>query len=193
MKNEALIVSIIDNSGSMKLILNDSIGGFNQFLEDQTAAAPDNKMTLVYFNSIVEPQFSNRKLSTVEKLSTSTYKTRGMTALYDAVGTTIDKVGAELANMAEADRPNKVVFAILTDGEENSSVEYTADKVKEMINHQRDKYNWDFNFLAASEQGLKDGHRMGIAQCDSYVYEAVAGKATKGFATLSKATTRSLS
>ena len=193
MKKKGLIVGIIDNSGSMSLILKDAIGGFNTFKNDQAQAAPDNEMTLVYFNSVVEPQFTNKPLKEVDDLTRATYVPGGLTALYDGVGSTIDGVGAKLAAMPEKERPNKVVFAILTDGEENSSKEYSAQQVKDKIEHQRTKYSWEFIFLAASEQGLKDGAKMGIHKDDMVAYAASAEGVHEGYAAMSAKTTRALS
>jgi len=86
-----------------------------------------------------------------------------MTALLDAIGKTINSVGERLSNTPEEERPEKIMFCILTDGEENSSAEFTNNKIKEMIDHQRDKYNWEFSFLAANQDAFSTASNIGIS------------------------------
>ncbi|MFW9872522.1 MAG: hypothetical protein ACFFG0_05415, partial [Candidatus Thorarchaeota archaeon] len=144
------IVCIIDRSGSMASIAKDAIGGFNTFLEEQKKVKGEATLTFIQFDTDYEIIHENKPLFDVPKLNESTFQPRGATALLDAVGKTIDSVGKRLSNMQENNRPEKVIVAILTDGEENSSKEYTLSKVREMITHQRDKYQWEFIFLAAN-------------------------------------------
>ena len=187
-KNE--IVAIIDSSFSMSTILNESIDGFNYFVDQQRQDNEDDTLSLVFFDSSVKEAYENKRLGDVEKLTPTTYVLGGMTALYDAVGSTIDKVGQRLANTPEHDRPEKVVVAILTDGEENSSMEYTSERVKEMINHQRDVYSWEFIFLAASEGGLKDGAKIGITGDKAIAFAATSAGTQEAYVAMA-ATTRS--
>ena len=110
----------------------------------------------------------------VEELNDVMYVPRGSTALLDAIGRTINSVGARLTGIEKKRRPYKVSVAILTDGEENSSQEMTLNKITEMINHQRDKYNWEFIFLAANQDAIQSGAAFGIHAKDAFNFTADA-------------------
>ncbi len=156
------LVVVLDKSGSMGAVVNDAIGGFNTFLKAQQEAPGEAKITVVQFDTVLEFYATNADVKSVQPLDNKSYVPRGSTALYDAVGETIDKTGQRLASMKENDRPSKVIFAILTDGEENSSKEYSGAQVKKAIEHQREKYNWDFIFLAAGEGAFKEANAIGM-------------------------------
>ena len=161
MKTE--IACIIDRSGSMSTIRDDAIGGFNTFLEAQKAVPGEANLTLVLFDHEYLEAVAARPLAEVDPLTVASYVPRGTTALLDAVGRTIDSVGARLAATPEHERPDKVIVAILTDGLENASREYSLDRIKEMITHQRDIYSWEFIFLAANQDAFVVGSSMGIS------------------------------
>ena len=156
------LVVVLDRSGSMSVVRGDAIGGFNTFLEAQQKAPGEANITVVQFNTILEKYADGVDVRSIKPLTQDTYVPYGNTALYDAVGETIDKTGQRLASMKENDRPSKVIFAILTDGEENSSKEYSGAQVKKAIEHQREKYNWDFIFLAAGEGAFKEANAIGM-------------------------------
>jgi len=161
-ENLTELVVVIDRSGSMEPVANDAIGGFNTFLKAQKEAPGEAKMTVVQFNTQLEFYAVNADVKSVNPLDTKTYTPEGGTALYDAVGLAIDETGKRLAAMEEKDRPSKVIFAILTDGEENSSKKYTGGEIKKMIERQRDVYKWDFVFLAAGEGAFKEAEHIGM-------------------------------
>ena len=102
-------------------------------------------------------------LGEVAPLTDKEYFARGSTALLDAVGRTIDSVGARLAAAPEEERPEHVVFVITTDGRENSSREYTAQRVREMVEHQQQKYSWQFVFLGANMDAVSEARNLGIS------------------------------
>jgi len=156
------LVVVIDRSGSMSSVASDAIGGFNSFLKAQQELPGEANLSVVQFNTEIETYADGAGVKAVKPLTSTSYVPSGMTALYDAVGIQITKIGERLAKMAEADRPAKVIFAILTDGQENSSREYSGSKVAEMIKHQRDKYNWEFVFLAAGEEAFKEAQTLGM-------------------------------
>lgn len=170
MKSE--IVCIIDRSGSMHSIVDDAIGGFNAFLEDQKKVDGEATLTFVQFDNEYEVVHENKPLNDVPNLDLNTYVPRGSTALLDAIGRTIDTVGKRLSNTPEDKRPNKVIVSILTDGEENASREYTLSKIKEMITHQKEKYNWEFIFLAANQDAFSEGFKLGIDSKDTFAFAA---------------------
>jgi hypothetical protein len=106
-------------------------------------------------------------IAEVLPLDTSTYQPRGSTALLDAIGRTIDEIGARLANAPEAERPGQVLIAILTDGEENASHQFTWKDISDRIRHQTDVYQWRFLFLGANQDAIATAARMSIGAEDS--------------------------
>lgn len=162
--NTTHIAVIIDRSGSMMTCLDDTIGGFNAFLAEQRKIKNDvATMTLVQFDDQYQVDFKDRALVEVADLNKDTYVPRGNTALLDAIGKTIVTVGESLKAKSEKNRPSKVIMIIMTDGQENWSKEYTRTKIFEMITHQRDKYQWEFVFMGASEGSIKDAASYGIS------------------------------
>ena len=164
------IVCIIDRSGSMEPVRSDAIGGFNAFLEAQQKLPGDAHLTLVLFDHEYDRVLDAVPLAAVQPFTAETYMPRGTTALLDAVGRTIDDVGDRLANTPEVVRPGKVLVCILTDGMENASRDYTRDRVKGMIEHQQQKYGWEFMFLAANQDAFGEAGAMGIASQDAASY-----------------------
>jgi uncharacterized protein YegL len=166
------IVCIIDRSGSMYAIKDDAIGGFNTFLKTQKELPGEATLTLVQFDTEYEMVHENSPLQDVPELNDSTFSPRGMTALHDAIGRTIDTVGKRLKNMPDENRPAKVIVSILTDGEENSSREFNLSTIKEMIEHQRSKYSWEFIFLGANQDAFAEAGKIGINIHDTVNFAA---------------------
>jgi uncharacterized protein YegL len=163
-KNHAEIICILDRSGSMQSIASDAIGGFNTFIEEQKKVPGTASVSLVLFDNEYLKIYENKNLNEVETLTAETFIPRGMTALLDAVGRTINTVGERLSQTPEEDRPEKVMVCILTDGLENASTEFTKNKIKEMITHQREKYSWEFAFLGANQDAFAEAGAIGISQ-----------------------------
>lgn len=161
-KNYTLICSIQDRSGSMSSIRKDTIEGYNTFIEEQKKVPGEASATLIQFDDKYEVVYKNKNLKNVPPLTYETFVPRGSTALLDSVAKGIIDTGKELAETRESERPEKVIFIIQSDGEENSSREYTYEKVAEMINHQRNKYNWEFLFLGTNLDSIKEATKMGI-------------------------------
>lgn len=178
-KNHAELVCILDRSGSMESIRSDAVGGFNAFLEAQRNVPGTATVTLVLFDDKYEVVHESVDLKAVENLTDKTFVPRGSTALLDAIGRTINDVGARLAKMAEDQRPEKVMVCIVTDGQENASREFANSKIKEMIDHQRDKYKWEFSFLAANQDAFATAGSIGIAKQFTSNFAATAD-GTKG-------------
>ena len=153
------ITLVIDRSGSMQAIRSDSEGGVNAFVAEQAQQPGEALLTLVQFDT--EYEFVHRGVP-VPQVPPYRLEPRGSTALLDAVGGAILDRGARLETMAEEDRPGLVVFVIVTDGEENSSTEFSKDKIKEMITHQQDKYSWHFTFLGANQDAFAEAGGLGI-------------------------------
>jgi uncharacterized protein YegL len=156
------IICIIDQSGSMGPVCKDSIGGFNQFIKEQAALPGEAKVTLTLFSTDSDVRCNGVGITAIEPLTEASYKPHGNTALYDAIGKTIDNVGERLDKTREDDRPEKVIVVILTDGEENASRRYTREEILKKINHQRDVYKWEFIFLAANQDAFAAGASIGV-------------------------------
>lgn len=168
--NFSEIVVILDRSGSMGTIVNDTIGGFNSFIKSQKDLnLGECNVTLVQFDDKYELNYTS-KLSDVKDLSTETYIPRGGTSLLDAIGKTITEVGSRLVSTPEAMRPSRVIFVIITDGEENTSKEYRTEQIKTMVEHQTNKYSWDFLYLNCDLKGFGQARDMGFTQDKSLNY-----------------------
>lgn len=171
-ENLTEIVAILDASGSMQGFVSDTIGGFNTFLEDQKKLPGEATLTVTTFNSI-EPAniiYNGVNINECAGLNDANYKADGMTPLFDAIGHTIKTVGKRLEETPEEERPSKVLFLISTDGMENYSRDYTQQKVKDMIEHQKNKYNWEFVFTAANIDTASVSSGIGISGAASASY-----------------------
>ena len=162
-ENSTEMVFVLDRSGSMSGLAADTIGGFNELIEKQKKIEGRAYVTTVLFDHEYEVLHDHVALGEVAPLTDKEYFARGSTALLDAVGRTIDSVGARLAAAPEEERPEHVVFVITTDGRENSSREYTAKQVREMVEHQQQKYSWQFVFLGANMDAVSEARNLGIS------------------------------
>lgn len=165
------IIFLLDRSGSMGGLENDTIGGFNSFIDKQIQLEGETIVTAVLFDDKYEILWNGVKADRV-RLTDQEYFVRGYTALLDAVGKTILDVGYRLARTREEERPGKVFFVIMTDGLENASREFTYIKVKELIRHQQEKYGWEFIFLGANIDVAKEARNLGIRQQNAHNYKA---------------------
>jgi uncharacterized protein YegL len=161
-KNLTEIVFILDKSGSMYNIKEDAIGGFNSFIKDQKKIDGETKVTLVLFDHHVTTVIDAKEINEVEELTELKYKPSGMTSLLDAIGLSIVNLGRRLRDASEDERPENVIFAIMTDGEENMSQDYTLEKVNEMVSHQAEIYDWQFIFLGANIDAVSTANSLGI-------------------------------
>ena len=166
------LVFIVDKSGSMQGLESDTIGGFNSMLEKQKVAGFAVLVTTILFDTNFNRLHHRVNINAVPLLTDKEYVAGGSTALLDAVGSEIDNLGKILAETDENERPEQVIFVIITDGEENSSRVYDYRRVKEMIEHQRDKYNWEFIYIGANIDAEFEGKRMGISGNRSINYVA---------------------
>ena len=161
------ITLVVDRSGSMSSIRDDAQGGVNSFVQKQAQEPDEALLTLVQFDT--EYEFVHRGVP-VKRVPQYKLEPRGSTALLDAVGRAIHETGARLAAMPEPERPGLVIFIIVTDGQENSSREFTKAKVKKMIEHQQSVYDWHFTFLAANQDAFAEAGGLGIAQAGAANY-----------------------
>lgn len=175
-KNLTEIVAIIDRSGSMSSLVAETIGGFNNFLEEQKKTGTKATFTLVQFDDKYQIDYNGVDINDVKPLDDKTYVPRGMTALFDAVGKTVTTVGERLAKTDEDKRPGQVIFLVITDGEENSSHEYEGSKIRQMVKHQIDKYSWSFVYMGGGnlETQQLQGRALGIGAANVYSYDLTA-------------------
>lgn len=150
------IVFILDKSGSMQSIKNDAIGGFNSFVEEQMKLEGETKVSLVLFNHNVQAS------TNVLKLTEQTYQPSGMTALLDAIGTGIDELENRLSGTHADEQPENVIFAIMTDGHENMSKEYTVEVIKNKIENLQKEKDYQFIFLGANIDAVSTAKSFGI-------------------------------
>ena len=161
-KNLTELVFILDRSGSMAGLEGDTIGGFNAMLQKQRGEPGEALISTVLFDNQTEVIHDRVPLDRVSALTEKEYFVRGCTALLDAVGGAIHHIGNVHKYAREEDRPEKTLFVITTDGMENASRRYTYDKVRVMIERQREKYGWEFLFLGANIDAAREAARFGI-------------------------------
>jgi Mg-chelatase subunit ChlD len=191
MKDTLTQISIVlDRSGSMSTVRDATISGFNEFIDGQKALPGEAQISLVQFDTedAYEVLYEAKPIRDVPKMTVETYVPRGGTPLHDAIGRTMDGLGAKLAKTSEAERPGKVVIVIMTDGLENSSKEYSPARIAEMIKHQREAYKWEFVFLGANQDAILTGERLNISARSSMTYAATAAGARNAL----RASSRSL-
>ncbi|MGI6733027.1 MAG: vWA domain-containing protein [Anaerovoracaceae bacterium] len=157
------LVFILDKSGSMSGLEADTIGGFNSMLAKQQAVEGECNITTVLFDNNYELLHDRIDIRAVSPITEKEYQVGGTTALLDAIGMTIHKIGNAQKHTAEDYRAEKVMFVIITDGEENSSRKYSVEKVKAQIERQKTKYGWEFIFLGANIDAVETAGRFGIA------------------------------
>jgi uncharacterized protein YegL len=156
------LVFILDRSGSMSGLESDTIGGYNALLEKQKKEPGEAIITTVLFDDRYELLHDRIDLRGVAPITDNEYFVRGSTALLDAVGKTINKIGNVQKHTAEEERAERVLFVITTDGMENASREFSYEKVRQMIEHQKSKYGWEFIFLGANIDAFAVAERFGI-------------------------------
>lgn len=190
-QNLTEIVAIIDRSGSMFSYVQNTIGGYNQFVEEQRKVDGKATITLVQFDDKYQVDYSGVDINDAKLLDEKTYVPRGNTALFDAVGKTINTIGERLANTEEDKRPGKVIVMIITDGEENSSTEFTQQQVSEMVKHQTDKYSWTFVFLGGGNLEAQKHQAIKLGVCAANAYGYNLHNVEDVYTSISKGVTRS--
>ena len=177
--NHTDITVVLDESGSMAFIADDTVGGFDRFVETQKKAPGTAALSLVLFNSSVRKRYTELPINSAPRLTD--YNPNSNTALFDAVGQAITDTGRRLAAKPESERADKVVIVIITDGDENSSREYNRERIFEMIQHQKNTYSWEFVFLGANQDAMRAASQYGIPVANSMTYAHTGKGATEAF------------
>lgn len=164
------LLLIVDRSGSMQNIRSDMEGGLRALLTEQSALPGRLTVDLVVFDTLLERLAHFSPAAEVDVR----IEPRGMTALLDALGTSIVKFGGELRRLPEQERPGLVQVVVVTDGLENSSKEWTRQAVATLVRQQRDVYRWDFVFLGADQDAVLVGGELGIAAASAMRYDKTA-------------------
>lgn len=163
MKDATHIAVLLDRSGSMESIKAETISGFNFFLNEQKKSGANATLTLVQFDTqATEIIHEAGPIQSLPALNDETYQPRGGTPLLDAIGETMISTGRTLAAIPETNRPDKVVFVIITDGQENSSHKFSKAQIKEMLEHQTNVYKWQFIYLGANQDAFAEAGNVGI-------------------------------
>lgn len=184
-QNYSDITVVLDRSGSMGVLTNEVIGAFNNFVDEQKQVEGEATFTLIQFDDQYEVNCEAIDIQAARHLDETTYVPRGMTALFDAVGKAILSTGKRLNAMAESDRPEKVIFLIQTDGEENASKEFSLSTIKSMIREQQEVYSWEFVFLGANIDAVSVAADIGIRRDRAMKYANNAEGVSEALCSLS--------
>ena len=178
MNNITELVFILDRSGSMSGLEADTIGGFNSMIEKQRKEDGECFVSTVLFDNDCEVLHDREKLSEIKPMTDEEYTVRGCTALIDAIGGAIHHIGNVHKYARPEDVPAHTMFIITTDGQENASRKYTSDRVKHMIERQKERYGWEFLFIGANIDAVETAARYGIDRDRAVNYNA-DGKGTQ--------------
>ena len=171
-KNLTELVFILDMSGSMEHLTDDTIGGFNSVLKEHAEKEGEVLVTTYVFNNDSKMLHDRLPIREVPAMTASDYRAGGCTALLDALGEAIRHIVSIHRYAREEDIPEHTVFVITTDGMENASHRFTSDQVKEMVTHEQEKYGWEFVFLAANIDAVESAERYGIRRGRAVNYMA---------------------
>ena len=172
MKNTEIIF-VIDKSGSMSHLAGDTVGGFNGFIESQKALEGKATLTTVLFDTTWKILHDGVDIREVKAMTSSNYIAGGGTAMLDAIGEIINRVQDRHDELG-AEKPEEVLFVITTDGEENSSREFSKKQIEKMIKHQTNGHGWKFMFLGANMDAVKEAESIGISKdwSTNYAYDS---------------------
>lgn len=158
---ETHVTFVLDSSGSMSQIKEDTVGGFNTFLTDQQDEDGTASVSLYDFNTNVNSVYEGRPIEEAPRLDDTNYMPGGSTALYDAIATAIKGTDAYFASLEQEDRPENVIVVVLTDGKENAS-ETPQEQIQEQVEYRREEFEWEFLFIGANQDAALTAESVGI-------------------------------
>jgi len=177
-----LIAALLDRSGSMQTIADDTRGGFDAYIATEHAQPGTTLVTLAQFDDHYEVVYQNRDAGSVPPLA---LEPRGCTALLDSIGRFVTEVGSDLAQLPADERPGDITVLVMTDGYENASREWTVEAVRALISQQETDYAWDFVFLGANMDAVDVGTNLGFAPGKSLTWDASEDGVEGAFAAVS--------
>ncbi len=186
-KNLTEIVFILDRSGSMSGLESDTIGGFNSMIEKQKNAEGEALISTVLFDNTSEVIHDRVSVQSIKPMTRDDYTVRGCTALLDAIGGAIHHIGNVHKYARNEDVPEHTLFVITTDGMENASRRYDSEKVKKMIERQKEKYGWEFLFLGANIDAVETARHFGISEDRAVNYHSDSEGTQLNYEVLSEA------
>lgn len=186
-KNLTEIVFILDRSGSMSGLEADTIGGFNSMIEKQKNAEGEALISTVLFDNTSEVIHDRVSVQSIKPMTRDDYTVRGCTALLDAIGGAIHHIGNVHKYASAEDVPEHTLFVITTDGMENASHRYSSEKVKKMIERQKEKYGWEFLFLGANIDAVETARHFGISEDRAVNYHSDSEGTQLNYEVLSEA------
>ena len=181
------LVFIIDRSGSMNGLESDTIGGFNSMLSKQQAEVGEATVTTVLFDHEYETLHDRLDIQAVSPITGNEYFVRGSTALLDAIGKTIKRIRKAHKHTTKDTRPEKTLVVIITDGQENASREYSVERIKSRIERQKSKHGWEFIFLGANIDAVKEAEQLGIDEANAQQYHADSAGLSASYTAISAA------
>ncbi len=180
------LVFILDKSGSMSGLESDTIGGYNSMLDKQKQVEGECVVTTVLFDHGYELLHDRIDVRAVNPITEEEYQVGGSTALLDAIGFTIQKIAKVQKHTVEEHRANKVMFVVITDGQENSSREYSHDQIKALVEHHKEQAEWEFVFLGANIDAIETAKHFGIGADRAQSYHADEAGVALNFAVMSE-------
>lgn len=186
-KNLTEIIFILDRSGSMSGLEADTIGGFNSMIEKQKKADGEALISTVLFDNVSEVIHDRVSVQDIQPMTDKDYTVRGCTALLDAIGGAIHHIGNIHKYARAEDVPEHTLFVITTDGMENASCHYTAERVKQMIERQKARYGWEFLFLGANIDAVETARHFGIGADRAVNYHSDSAGTQLNYEVLSEA------
>lgn len=186
-KNLTEIIFILDRSGSMSGLEADTIGGFNSMIEKQKKADGEAMISTVLFDNVSEVIHDRVSVLDFQPMTDKDYTVRGCTALLDAIGGAIHHIGNIHKYARAEDVPEHTLFVITTDGMENASRHYNAERVKQMIERQKARYGWEFLFLGANIDAVETARHFGIGADRAVNYHSDSAGTQLNYEVLSEA------
>ena len=184
------LVFVLDKSGSMSGLEKDTLGGFNSMLEKQRKEDGDVVISTVLFDDTMQVIHDRAGIDRIRNLTDNDYQVGGCTALLDALGKSIKHINKVQKSLPEDQRPSKTMFVITTDGQENSSHEYSYEKIKKMVEKKQEKKQWEFLFLGANMDAISAAADIGIKADRATNFVCDATGTAVNYSALSKAVTK---